>query len=261
VLDKPAARLEAFEYVQLGWARWYEYTPEANTLARKYYQQATQIDPDYAEAYVGLTFVNLNNLWHNWNDELTADETLELAFEMAQKAARIDRFYYRSHLALAMVYQSRGNLIQAIAECEIALDLNPNATNVLASAAEILVKLGRAEEAVAQTRRAIRLNPYHPEWYLWDLAWAQYFAGDYEGSLTSLGQMSNPPNAVKRTLAVVLARIGRKEEALAVGARFLQHAPHYRFAGFIDSWHFKDDAYRDKLAEDLRNAGLSGKRL
>lgn len=256
-LNKPAERLQAFEYVQLGWAQWYKYTREANDQAREYHEKALKIDPDYAEAYVGLTFVSLNNLWHNWNGDLNPDETLELAFEMAQKAARVDRFYYRSHLALANVYKSRGNLIQATAEFEQALELNPNATKVLASAAEMLVKLGRAEEAVVQTKLAIRLNPYHPEWYLWNLAWAQYFAGDYEDALTSLRRMRNPPNAFKRTLAVVLARMDRKEEALSVGAEFLKNAPDYSLEEFVKSWHFKGNAYQDKLAEDLRKAGLS----
>ncbi len=260
-LDKPAERLQAFEYVQLGWVQWYEYTREANDQAREYHEKALKIDPNYAEAYVGLTFVSLNNLWHSWKGELTPDETLELAFEMAQKAVLADRFYYRSHLALANVYNSQGNLIQAIAEYKQALKLNPNATKVLASAAEILVKLGRAEEAVTQIKLAIRLNPYHPEWYLWNLAWAQYFAGDYEESLTSLRQMGNPPNAVKRITAVVLARMNRNEEALSVGAEFLKNAPNYSFEEFVESWHFKDNTYQDKFIEDLRKAGLSEKRL
>lgn len=261
VLDKPAERLQAFEYVQLGWAQWYKYTPEANDQAREYHEKALQIDPDYAEAYVGLTFVNLNNLWHGWKGELSYDETLELAFQMAQKAAQVDRFYYRSHLALAHVYMVRGNLIQAIAEYEHALELNPNATKVLASSAIILVKLGRAEEAVVQIKLAIRLNPYHPEWYLGELAWAQYFAGEHDKALMSLRRMRNSPNAVNRTLAVVLARMGRTEEALSVGADFLENAPGYSYERFIKRWNLKDDAYQDKLAEDLHKAGLSGEQL
>ena len=210
---------------------------------------------------MGLTLVNLNNRWNNWNDEFTPEESLELAFKMAQKAVQVDPFYYRSHLALANVYLSRGDLTQAMAEYEQALELNPNATKVLASAAEVLVKLGRAEEAVVQIKQAIRLNPYHPDWYLWNLGWAQYFAGRYEGALASIRRMRNPPNAAKRTLAVILARLGQLEEARLIGAEFLKIQPNYSFEKFIKNWHFKDAAYQDKLAEDLRKAGLHGKRL
>jgi uncharacterized protein HemY len=73
--------------------------------------------------------------------------------------------------------------------------------------------------------------------------------------------MSNPPNAVKRTLATILARLGRLEEARLLGAEFLKNQPDYSFEEFIKNWHFKDAAYQDKLAEDLRKAGLHGKRL
>ena len=212
VIDNPAERLQAYEDAQQGWAQIYKYTREANDQARELHEKALQLDPEYADAYVGLTFVHLNNKSY-WSGELTAEDSLELAFKMAQKAVQVDPFYYRSHLALANVYLSRGDLIQAMAEYEQALELNPNATKVLASAAEVLVKLGRAEEAVVQIKQAIRLNPYHPDWYLWNLGWAQYFAGSYEGALASIRRMRNPPNLAKRTLAVILARLGQLEEA------------------------------------------------
>jgi Tfp pilus assembly protein PilF len=205
---------------------------------------------------VGLTLVNLNNRWNNWNDEFTPEESLELAFKMAQKAVQVDPFYYRSHLALANVYLSRGNLTQAMAEYEQALELNPNATKVLASAAEVLVKLGRAEEAVVQIKQAIRLNPYHPDWYLEGLGYAQYHAGDYEDALTSIRRMSNPPNVVKRILAPILVRLGQLEEARLVGTEYLKNDPGFSLEEQMKKWRYQDDTYRDKLAEDLRKAGL-----
>jgi adenylate cyclase len=259
VLDKPAERLQAYEYVQQGWAKWYKYTREANDQARELHEKALQLDPEFAEAYVGLTFVNLNMSY--WSGELTAEDSLELAFNTARKAVQVDPFYYRSYLALANVYLERGNLTQAMVEYEQALDLNPNATKVLASAAELLVKLGRAEEAVVQIKLAIRLNPYHPDWYLWNLGWAQYYAGDYEDALRSIRRMRKPPNAVKRTLAVILARLGQLEEARLIGAEFLTAQPNYSYEKFIKQQHFKDAAYQDKLTEDLRKAGLHGKQL
>jgi len=256
VINNPAERLQASEYVQQGWAQWYKYTKEANEQARDLYQKAIQLDPDYAEAYVGLTFVIFNNMGRG-TTELTGEELLDLAFEMAQKAVQVDPFYYRSHLALANVYMRQGDLTQAMAEYEKTLELNPNATKVLASFGEILVKLGRADEAVVKIKQAIRLNPYHPDWYLWNLSSAQYFSGEHENALTSIRQMRNPPAAVKRTQAFILARLGRLEESRRFGAEFLQSNPGYSFEKYLKSWHLKDDSYRDKLAEDLRKAGLA----
>jgi TolB-like protein/class 3 adenylate cyclase/Tfp pilus assembly protein PilF len=256
VLNNPAGRLQAYEYVQQGWAQWYKWNKESNELARELHQKALQLDPDYAEAYVGLTFVNINNMGFGSND-LSPEESLELAFKAARKAAQVDPFYYRSHLALANVYLQSGNSTQAMAEHEKALELNPNATKVLASNGEVLVQLGRADEAVVQIKLAMRLNPYHPDWYLWNLAWAQYFSGEYSDALTTVRSMGNPPVGVKRTEAIILARLGRLDESRSLGSEFLQNKPDFNFEKFIERRHFKDDAYRDKLAEDLRKAGLS----
>ncbi len=256
VVNNPAERLQASEYVQQGWAQWYKWTTKANEQARDLHQKAIQLDPDYAEAYVGLTFVIFNSIGFG-STEQTREELLDLAFTMAQKAARAEPFYYRGHLALANVYFRRGNHAQAMAEYDKALELNPNATKVMASAGELLVQLGRADEAVVQIRQAIRLNPYHPDWYLWNLGWAQYFSGDHEEALTSIRRMRNPHGAVKRTLAVILARLDRVEESRMLGAEFLKSKPDFDFEEYVNNWHFKDDAYRIKLAEDLRKAGLS----
>ena len=256
VLKNPSGRLQAYQYVEQAWAQWYKWTKETNDQARKLHEKALQLDPDYAEAYVGLTFVNINNIGFSGSGP-ASEESLDLAFETARKAVQVDPFYYRSHLALANVYMRRGNLTQAAAEYEKALELNPNATKVLASFGELLVKLGRADEAVVQINQAIRLNPYHPDWYLWNLGFAQYFSGEHENALTSISQMRNPPTGVKRTQAIILARLGRLEESRKFGAEFLQSNPGYSFEKYLKRWHLKDDSYRDKLAEDLRKAGLS----
>jgi hypothetical protein len=70
-------------------------------------------------------------------------------------------------------------------------------------------------------------------------------------------KMRNPPAAVKRTQAFILARLGRLEESRRFGAEFLQSNPGYSFEKYLKSWHLKDDSYRGKLAEDLRKAGLA----
>lgn len=69
--------------------------------------------------------------------------------------------------------------------------------------------------------------------------------------------MRNPPSAVKRTQAAILARLGQLEEARRFGAEFMKSKPDYSFEQFLEGWHFEDDTYRIKLAEDLRKAGLS----
>jgi adenylate cyclase len=124
--------------------------------------------------------------------------------------------------------------------------------------AEPLVYAGRAEEAVSLVKTAIRLNPRHPGWYWWNLGWAQYYAEQYEEALTSLRRWTNPPNGLRRTLAPVLVRLGRIDEARAVIKEYLEKDPDYSLE-ILASTHarrHKNKEYLERMTEDLRTAGI-----
>jgi adenylate cyclase len=100
-----------------------------------------------------------------------------------------------------------------------------------------------------------RINPHYPDWYLWNLGWAQYFTGEYEEALVSLKRLSNPNNGVRRTLAAVLVRLGRVEEARAVIAAFREQSPDFTVST-MENFPFQNRTYLERWMEDLRTAGL-----
>ncbi len=148
-----------------------------------------------------------------------------------------------------------GDLDQAVVEYDRAIELNPNSARVLADSVEALVYLGRAEEAISRTKAAIRLNPRHPDWYLWNLGWAQYFAEQYEDALASLKKMNKTPNGARRTLAPVLVRLGRLDEARAVIAEFVQNEPDYSLEN-VETIPFEHKEYLERWTKDLLKAGI-----
>jgi adenylate cyclase len=101
----------------------------------------------------------------------------------------------------------------------------------------------------------MRINPHYPDWYLWNLGWAQYFTGEYEEALASLKRMSNPPNGARRALAAVLVRLGRVEEARAVIAAFREQEPDFTLTT-MENFSFQNPTYLERWMEDLRTAGL-----
>ncbi len=119
----------------------------------------------------------------------------------------------------------------------------------------MLVSIGRAEQAVSQARAAMRYNPRYPDWYLWNLGWAQYFAGQHEDAVATLRKMTDPPNGVRRTLAAALVQTGQVEEAREVIREYVRNEPQqsveevrklkYRHRPFVEKW-----------ATDLLQAGL-----
>ena len=253
VFQKDTVNLAAYDYYLLGRKAQSTFTKETMTEARRLYEKALELDPNYAQAYVSLGFVH--SLLHAYDWTENTERSLEIALEMARKAVTLRPDAYESHWVLGQAYKKLRDFDRARAEFERALELNPNDASLLAGMVEFLVHTGRAEEAIAQCKLAMRINPHYPDWYLWNLGWAQYFAGDYEEALSSLKRMSNPPNGARRTLAAVLVRLGRVEEARAVIAAFREKAPDFTVRT-MENFAFQNRTYLEQWMEDLRIAGL-----
>ena len=258
VLRQPTESLGAYELVRRGRGEWLKFTPEGNEESKRLSEKALELDPNYSEAYFRLFWAHINCFRWRWCGTYSPEESLGVALEMARKAVELDPFSHRAHWVLANGTMQSGDLDQAIVEYDRAIELNPNSASVRADSIESLVYLGRAEAAISRIETAIRLNPYHPDWYLWNLGWAQYSAEQYEDALASLKKMNKMPNVARRTLAPVLVRLGRLEEARAVIAEFLESEPGHTIAEIRTNFRgkYKNPADLERWIEDLRTAGV-----
>lgn len=256
-LHKDTKSLAAYDYYLLARKAFLVFTKESMTEARNLFETAIELDPNYARAYAYLSGVHANLYINNWTED--ADRSQEIALEMARKAVTLSPEDYYSHWALGYVYQRNRDFDRAMAGYERALELNSNDANLLARMVGILVHTGRAEDGVVQSKLAMRINPHYPDWYLWNLGWAQYFTGEYEEALASLKRMSNLPNGARTILAAVLVRLGRIEEARAVIAAFREQEPDFTLATMEQRHTFQNRTYIERFMEDLRTAGLPEK--
>lgn len=258
LLRQPTESLEAYELVNRGRAERLKFTPEGNELALQLSEKAIAIDPGYSEAYFSLAWVHINCFRWAWCGDRPQDQALDRASRAAQRAVALDPDSSLAHWVLANATMQRGDLEQAVIEYDRSIALNPNSAGVLADSTEVLVYMGRMDKAVERIQAAIRLNPHHPDWYLWTLAWAQYFAGDYEAGLEALQNMADMPNLARRTQAALLVRLGRVEEARTAIARLLEKAPDYSIKLQRHSLvgKFRDPVFAERFLDDLHTAGL-----
>ncbi len=86
----PTDNLTAYDYLLRGMESlrtFMEAKKEANDQARQMFEKAIELDPQYAQAYVGLGMTYwAEQLW-NWSQD---PQTLERAFALAQKARDLD---------------------------------------------------------------------------------------------------------------------------------------------------------------------------
>jgi DNA-binding winged helix-turn-helix (wHTH) protein/TolB-like protein len=129
-------------------------TTEGCKKGIQYFQQAIEADPNYALAYAGVAdcYITLNTLFpsHEWNPsaERAALSALEIDTELAE-----------AHASLGRVKTHRLDWLGAEWEFKKAIELNPNYASAHAWYALYLGEWGRADEALAEIKRAQALDP------------------------------------------------------------------------------------------------------
>ncbi|HEY8517322.1 MAG TPA: hypothetical protein VIS07_17565 [Candidatus Binatia bacterium] len=175
---KPLTSLEVYECWLRGIDALRGGTPEDDERARAFFQRAIELDPTYARAHTGLSLSHFNEwscqLWERW------DEKERLAFEHASRAAALDDSDAHVQTVLARVLLFRREFDESARRTDRALALNPNDADVLAQAGSARGYLGDAESGVELARKAMRLHPRHPDWYVACLTVPLFAAGRYE---------------------------------------------------------------------------------
>jgi serine/threonine protein kinase/tetratricopeptide (TPR) repeat protein len=135
------------------------FTPENLREAIRHYQRATEIDGDFAAAYVGLS-----RAWSVLVEQGAAgyQETREAARSAALKAVQIDPDLPESHAAMGMLAAASGDLQRTVDEYKKVVELDPNNAQAYLAQAEPLNMLGRSSEGVAAAERAATLDPLSP---------------------------------------------------------------------------------------------------
>jgi adenylate cyclase len=99
IVRKTTDNLEAYDAFLRGLEYFYRFTQETNAQARQMFEKALALDPQYAQAYAGLS----STYRMEW--DLRSDpQTLERAFELAQQAVALDDSLPAAHLVLGLVY-------------------------------------------------------------------------------------------------------------------------------------------------------------
>jgi adenylate cyclase len=114
----------------------------------------------------------------------------------------------RCHRILGGIYEVLRDFDRAEFHSERSIALNPNDAVATLWRAGLLRRLGRAEEGVDWVRKAMRLNPYHPNWYWSSLARMLHTARDYTEALAAYGRIADRPSYYHAYVAACHAELG-----------------------------------------------------
>jgi TolB-like protein/DNA-binding winged helix-turn-helix (wHTH) protein/Flp pilus assembly protein TadD len=150
---------EAYESYLKGRYFWNKRTAEGLKAALTYFNQAINVDPNYAPAYSGLA--DTYALLADWEyGVMTSKEALPKAKAAAIKALALDNTLGEAHNSLAFCLDVFDwDLDSAGKEFQRAIELSPNYATAHQWYAAHLIVLGRNDEAIAEIRKAENLDP------------------------------------------------------------------------------------------------------
>jgi TolB-like protein/Flp pilus assembly protein TadD/class 3 adenylate cyclase len=161
ISSQPTSDLTAYELYLKGRSLWGKRGGENLRQAIAFYEQAIARDPNYALAYSGLAEAYV--ILPNYTAVVASREAFSKAKAAALKALQLDDKLAEAHTALADVLFDDFDMAGSISEFQRAIALNPNyATAHQWYGCDPLRALGRFDEAIAEGKRAVELDPLSP---------------------------------------------------------------------------------------------------
>jgi len=285
--------LEAYNLYVQGRYFWNRRTEDGLNKAIDYFEQALELDPDYALAYTGIADAYSMLSGYNF---LSAHESIPKAKTAALKALEIDKTLAEAYTSLAHIkerydfdwlgseeyykraielnpnyplahhwygglFRVTGRFKKAYEELTKALELDPLSISISASLAQIHISLEEYDQAVTQCKKTLELAPNYG-WAHEILALAYLKKLMYEEAIAEYQKAA----AILRTylphLGCMYAVIGEREKALEILDELHSQSQHryvsdYKIAMVYACLGEKDKAfeYLDKAYEN-RDSGL-----
>ena len=251
---KPTGNMAAYECVLTAKVLHHRSTRDDNAEARRLLDRALAFDPNYAHAHAWKACV-LGQTWvYDWCDDREAT-MLQVAAEL-DIALGLDDNDSDVHRILAALNLTRKDHDKAAYHQERALALNPNYDIVVVQQGEFLTWLGRPEEGIDWIKKAMRLNPYHPERFWNHLGRACYCAEKYADAAEAFSRITRPDHTHHAFLAATFAQMGNAVAATAHAAEVLKREPKFSVAIYLATQHYKRDVDRQRHEDGLLKAGL-----
>ncbi|MBT8435375.1 MAG: winged helix-turn-helix domain-containing protein [Gammaproteobacteria bacterium] len=218
--------------------------------AMQLYRKAIELDPEFAEAYVGLALIGLWVWGEDETDIMPGAVAKKLAYDSASKVSQLDPQNPAAYRVLASLQATDGQHEISLQSSHRAIELDPNNAAAWATHAKILIFAGQHEAALDAIDTALALNPRPPDYFYGWLGKLQYLMGRYDEAASSLDKV----HWFRPTRLMNYGQLGRLEEAKALRLRMasISNLGWYR-ARFA---HYKRKQDREHMIDGLRKAGV-----
>lgn len=253
----PVEKLRAYDHFLAGLDVFDDWAPGCMPKAREHFFKAIELDPAYGKAYAKIAFSHTIDAWLGWSDDPAG--SLAEAGKYATLAIVRDDDEAWGHWAIGYYSLFVRRHDRAIEGYERALQLNPNDPDIMNDFGLCLSLCGRSKDALAAVRKAMKLNPHYPDWWLAAVGQVYFDARLYNDAITALERAQTVDMTVNHLyLAASYAAVDDIARAQAATARARALDPDVSISsialGFLDI--YKEASDREHVRRNLVKAGL-----
>jgi adenylate cyclase len=223
---KPPDNLDAWECYHRGLWHFAKIEAAENARAIGFFERAIELDPGFAAAHAAMAAACLTEAF-NFRPRGERQDVISRGTQYARRSVALDPTDAIGHAALAFALSQLGRHDEAMAEADLAVNLDPNSVLALGSQGSARTLGGRPGEAIDPLKTAMLLSPRDPVRPFWQhiLGRAYYYMGDYQQASAISDQVRQSyPNlgAAWRTLIAALGQTGQADEVQRLMAEAIE---------------------------------------
>jgi len=239
----------------------FRFTEEYNMQARKYFEIAIKLDPDFAGAIAMLVYIYLMSVVWGWSKSPLED--FKRCEELTQKAKELDENLSIVYAAAALLRLIKLDHKKSIEESKRAITLGPNDPWNYCVLAYAKYFNGDFQEAVSLCEKIERLSPYRPSAYLMVTGLSYRGVGKYDEAVAIFNDLLDRaqkgefnPLLPHQYLTPTYAMQGNMPKARFHAAELLKINPNFSLEDYRTTTFFKNPKHLEPILDALRKAGI-----
>lgn len=251
--------LDAWSAYHLGLQHLYRFNRKDNAAATVLFTRAVTLDPNFARAHAGLSFLHFQTAFMHQTDDVEGE--IALARSCAQRGLDLDPLDPFVNFTMGRSYWLESDLGHARSWLERATALSPNYAQGMYALAWTNTISGAGTDDRNQLDLAMRLSPLDPLYYamLGARGFTHIAKGEYDEALDWTERAARAPGAhvfMALLAAATQALAGNRSRAAAWAADVRRRGPLIDSADFFRGYPVKAEPMRSRIATALQGLGF-----